>query len=384
MAAAPSSDLSAARARQAQLSAVRAQLGDTIAANLSAQQQLSDALAENRRQADALTAQLAQANARVAALDAELAAIAERRAALERQIAAEKRELDRLARALYVEPDSLVMELAQSGSLQDLMSQLGGLESAARRARGVQQQLARDEAQVAADQKREAEGRAQEASARDGLQAKTDRLRQLNDQQAAALQALQARLDASRAELASVSLQSAATAAYIAAALAAQQAEASSAASQSVWEQVVLLGGKAPEGGSPQFTDPLPGAVVTQVFGPTGLVFEPPFAGFAHFHTGLDVSTAEGTPVLAAASGTVVLAGFNAGGYGNFVVLAHAGGFDTLYGHLDSVLVRTGQVLQGGQPIGTEGSTGNSTGAHLHFELRRNGQPVDPGPYIRR
>jgi murein DD-endopeptidase MepM/ murein hydrolase activator NlpD len=64
------------------------------------------------------------------------------------------------------------------------------------------------------------------------------------------------------------------------------------------------------------------------------------------------------------------------------VVLAHAGGFDTLYGHLSTALVKVGQVVSQGTPVGLEGSTGNSTGPHLHFELRVNQRPVDPTPYL--
>lgn len=382
-AAAPApSSVAAARARQAQLAQVRAQLGDTIAGNLAAQDQLTQALAENRAQAAALATQLADANAKLASLDAEIAALDQRRAALEQRMAVDRRQLDRLARALYVQPDSLLMSLAESGSLRDALGQLAALQSAARRAQALQQQLQRDQAQLAADRRKQADDRQQQASARDGLQSKADRLHQLDDQQSTALAALQDRLASTRAELASVSLQSTATAAYITEALAAEQAEASAAAYQSVWEQVQLLGGGPAAGGDAHLVNPLPGAVLTQPFGPTTLPFEPAYGGFAHFHTGIDVSTAEGTPVLAAADGVVVLAGFNAGGYGNYVVISHGGGLDTLYGHLDSILVRQGQTVTHGQPIGAEGSTGNSTGAHLHFEVRKGGQPVDPAPYL--
>ena len=381
-AAPPSNSLAAAHARQAQLAQVRAELGDTIASNLAAQQQLSDALAENRRQADALSSQLADANAKLAVLDAQLQAIDQRRGVLDQRIAVERHQLDLLARALYVQPDSLLMALAQAGSLREALGELQSLQSASSRARAIQQQLDHDQAQLAADRQQAASDRDQQASLRNGLQTKSDRLRALSQQQQSALADLQAKIASSQAELASVSVQSSATAAYIANALQAEQAELTAAAYAAVWEQVQLLNGGS-SAGDATFTNPLPGAVLTQGFGPTDLVFEPPYAGYAHFHTGIDVSTAEGTPVLAAANGTVVLAGFNAGGYGNYIVIAHAGGLDTLYGHLDSIGVRQGQVVSRGQPIGTEGSTGNSTGAHLHFEVRRGGAPIDPSTFLR-
>lgn len=374
--------LAAARARQAQLAQVRAQLGDTIAANLAAQDQLAQAIAENQRQSAALSGQLTDASRKVAALDADLAALAARQAEIESEMAAERRQLDGLARALYVQPETVVMQLAQAGSLGEAMSRLAALHSAARRADAVQRRLQDDQTQLARDRKRAADDRAQQAQLRDGLLAKTQRLQELQAQQAAALADLQARLDSSRAELGSVNVQSSATAAYIAGVLAAEQSSAAAAAYEAVWEQVQLLSGEG-GGGAPAFVDPLPGAVTTQPFGPSTLYFEPAYAGFAHFHTGIDLAADAETPVLAAADGVVLLAGFNAGGYGNFVVVGHAGGFDTLYGHLATISVRTGQPVAAGQPLGGEGSTGNSTGPHLHFEIRRGGRPVDPAAYVR-
>lgn len=377
--------IAAAVARQAQLAQVRAQLGDSLASNLQAQDQLTQALASNRREVDLLNGQIADAEAKLNALTAEMRAIDDRRVVLEAQVTAERRQLDRLARAIYVQPDSLVLSLAQAGSLGDALTQIADLESASARARGVQQQLERDQAQLAADRKRQADALAQQDALRASLQTKRDRLRQLGAQQQTALADLQARAAANQAEMASVSVQSAATAAYIASALQAQQAEAGAAAYQAVWEQVQLLNGDAPGDGADAstFVIPLPGAPVTQGFGPSPYAFEPPFGGYPHFHTGIDYAAPRGTPVRAAAGGTVVLAGFNAGGYGNYVVISHGGGMDTLYGHLDSIAVRQGQHVDRGQSIGAEGSTGNSTGAHLHFELRRGGTPIDPSSLLR-
>jgi murein DD-endopeptidase MepM/ murein hydrolase activator NlpD len=298
-------------------------------------------------------------------------------------MATERHELDLVARALYVQPDSMIMSVAQAGSVHDAITLIGDLQSASHRAQAIKAQLQSDQLQLEADRKRQDEARRQAQATRDGLQTKADQLQALQNRQAAALADLQARLVSSQAELASVNWQTSQTAAYITAVIQAQQAEATSAAYQAVWEQVQLLGGQAVAPGDTAFTNPMPGAVLTQGFGPTSLIFEPPYGGYAHFHTGLDTSAAAGTPVLAAAAGTVVLAGFNTGGYGNFIVIAHGGGFDTLYGHLSAIAVKQGQGVAKGQPIGNEGSTGNSTGAHLHFEIRHNGQPVDPATYLR-
>jgi len=129
---------------------------------------------------------------------------------------------------------------------------------------------------------------------------------------------------------------------------------------------------------------PIPHAAITQGFGPTPYVFEAAYAGFPHFHTGVDLAVPLGTPVFAAADGVVVLArpmtdgSGNLVGYGNYVILQHDTGLKTLYGHLLMIGVKEGDVVKRGQLIGLVGSTGNSTGPHTHFEVRVDNSPVDP------
>jgi murein DD-endopeptidase MepM/ murein hydrolase activator NlpD len=98
-------------------------------------------------------------------------------------------------------------------------------------------------------------------------------------------------------------------------------------------------------------------------------------------HTGEDLGAAQGTPVYAVFPGTVVAAGPNAG-YGNQIVVQHAGGVASAYNHLSAILVPTGARVTAGQVIGRVGSTGLSTAPHLHFEIRLNGRPVDPVPFM--
>ncbi|MDQ3936592.1 MAG: M23 family metallopeptidase, partial [Actinomycetota bacterium] len=105
---------------------------------------------------------------------------------------------------------------------------------------------------------------------------------------------------------------------------------------------------------------------------------------WGRLHAGIDFGASTGTPVGAGGRGTVSFAGWNSGGYGNLVVIDHRLGFQSWYAHLSSVSVRSGQRVSGGTRIGAVGSTGHSTGPHLHFEVRHNGTPVDPAGYLLR
>ena len=104
-----------------------------------------------------------------------------------------------------------------------------------------------------------------------------------------------------------------------------------------------------------------------------------PFTGLRRFHYGIDLANAVGTRVTAAMAGRVVLIENSSTGYGKYIVLKHAyGGYQTLYAHLSKIYVRTNQWVQQGQAIGTMGSTGRSTGPHLHFAVYQNNRPVNP------
>jgi murein DD-endopeptidase MepM/ murein hydrolase activator NlpD len=106
-----------------------------------------------------------------------------------------------------------------------------------------------------------------------------------------------------------------------------------------------------------------------------------PILGYKRFHTGIDFGADYGTPINAADSGSVIFAGWY-GGYGNAVVIDHGGSITTLYGHASQLYVSEGQTVKRGQAIAAVGSTGLSTGPHLHFEVRQNGEPTDPAPYL--
>jgi murein DD-endopeptidase MepM/ murein hydrolase activator NlpD len=102
---------------------------------------------------------------------------------------------------------------------------------------------------------------------------------------------------------------------------------------------------------------------------------------WGRMHQGIDLGAAEGTPIKAAASGTIIYCGWESG-YGNLTVIDHGGNLATAYGHQSSIAVACGQQVAQGELIGYVGNTGHSTGPHLHFEVRINGEPVDPLGYL--
>jgi murein DD-endopeptidase MepM/ murein hydrolase activator NlpD len=108
-----------------------------------------------------------------------------------------------------------------------------------------------------------------------------------------------------------------------------------------------------------------------------------PFHAGAAMHPGIDLSGSYGTPIYATADGTVLRSGWNSGGYGNLVEIDHGRGITTRYGHMSAILVSAGDHITRGQQIGRMGSTGRSTGNHLHYEVRIDGRAVNPIPFMK-
>lgn len=124
--------------------------------------------------------------------------------------------------------------------------------------------------------------------------------------------------------------------------------------------------------------NPAPGRSVTSPFG----VRTDPLLGTAALHSGMDFRAPTGMPAKVTAPGVVVKAGWN-GGYGRMVEVDHGNGFATRYGHLSKISVTVGERLDAGDVIGKTGSSGRSTGPHLHYEIRRNGEAIDPLRFLR-
>ena len=108
-----------------------------------------------------------------------------------------------------------------------------------------------------------------------------------------------------------------------------------------------------------------------------------PFQGRAAMHAGIDLAGPVGTPIYATADGTITDASWNNGGYGNLIKIDHGRGIETRYGHLSAIMVREGQRVHRGEMIARMGSTGRSTGSHLHYEVRIDGRAVNPIPFMK-
>jgi murein DD-endopeptidase MepM/ murein hydrolase activator NlpD len=167
-----------------------------------------------------------------------------------------------------------------------------------------------------------------------------------------------------------------------------RQAEAAAAAARAA-TSTTTPAAAAPSGGSTGTTaaapakapgrllTPVPGAPVTS---PYGYRIHPIY-GTSRLHTGIDYGASEGTPIRASADGVVVSASWF-GGYGNATIIDHGGGIATLVGHQSSMSVSAGQKVTQGQTVGRVGCTGDCTGPHVHFEVRVNGDPVNPANYL--
>ena len=164
-----------------------------------------------------------------------------------------------------------------------------------------------------------------------------------------------------------------------------QEMEAQRAALKN--QLAALIAESARAGSTGHFIWPMSG-VITQGFGCTSYPFEvyDPSCPGLHFHSGIDIATDAGTPVHASDAGIAHDYSMDCGGYlcgyGHYVLVVHAGGFVSLYGHLSGYGVPDGTAVGQGTVIGYEGSTGNSTGPHLHFEIDLNGAPVNPFAYL--
>jgi len=377
--------------QKALIDQIRAQLGSNLADAVAAQQQLKQSLQDNAVQQQVLQGQIADVEARIADLNVQIADAQRLEVVFANRITAERAQLRQLARAIYEQPGSVLVVVAEAHSLSDLLTRVADLNVAGTRASEVKASLGRDLTALQVQRETEQAARDEQVKQKAQLDSELAQLKALQAQQETSVAQLQDKIAETQSELYMLTRQSTQLAQQVTDMLQQQEDAIISAAMQSVWTQVQLWSQSNNVGQIPtsaghstkyRFIWPEPQASISQAFGPSTFWFEPAYGQYPHFHTGIDLVEPFGSPVYAADDGVVALVGSSSTGYGNYVVIAHSGGLDTLYGHLSTAVVKVGDPVTQGQPVGLEGSSGNSTGAHLHFELRINQRPVDPTPYL--
>lgn len=339
--------------------------------------QLSAVLTELRKAQSAVEAAQGRLDELEATLVSERARLAELTALLQRQThtlvrlqASYRRAvaiLEARVRAAYMaEPPDVLSFLVSASSFGELIDNIEFLdrlglqdqrialqvrsarEKAAAERRATRRTRALQVATVSVIEARASEAR----DVRDHLAASRDTLTSVRGLRESALVGVRESREEDLAEVEALAAESAA----LAAAIRAAQDQSSSS------------GGGVPSAAG--FIWPVDGAVVSG-FGMRG----------GRMHEGIDITAASGTPIRAAAAGTVIWSGWR-GGYGNAVVIDHGDGLATLYAHASALLVEVGQFVSQGTTVALVGSTGNSSGPHLHFEVRVNGSAVDPLLYL--
>ena len=390
----PSPSATATDARtcaQSELDQLKQRLGGDLAAALTTQQHLSDTVAAATARAQLLAAEVAQEELKIKNLQDQIASLDEQIASLELRIDNERAQVKALARAMYRRPSSFLDIIASSGNLADALTATGDMVIAGQRAHALQERLTNDLVTVQADRDARQSDLDAEQATLDQVQSSVAELASIQSQIDTLTNELETLITHIRNTVARLPNLSPDVAAQIASLMEQQEANLSQQSQAAAWALAGVGAGDAmglmelPAGFGPyglQLSWPMVGGTLTQLFGPTTFALEPPLGQYKHFHTGIDVAAAFGTPVLAAADGLVVAVQHTSVGYGNYVIVAHGGGYFTLYGHLADTQVVDGQHVVRGQLVGHEGATGLATGPHVHFELRYDGAVIDPMVYL--
>ena len=399
--------LSDAQAQQKALQAKIAQEKDAIAALTASQTSLSGQisqtqtqlagitqnLAATRQQVASLTANLNTVRAQyqtlmtnLAGLDAQLVAIEAQEAAKRVELGLHQAELaDRIRLAYEDQRTSMLETLLSGASFTDMLAAMSTQLDAAAQDQQLAQQVASDQATLVALHQTVQATRDQTSLMSQQAAVQKQALDQKIATLAAAtkrLNQLQAAANATLAAQRSQYQQLAANKVQLKASMA--RAAAANAALQRKIDQYIAA--QASHGSIPsQYNGtliwPMAG-VITQDFGCTGVVFEPPYGNCPHYHNGIDIVAPYGTPIHAAGAGTVVYVGWNYADGANpawIVIIAHSSSLVTWYAHMQPRYpVQAGDHVSQGQVIGYEGSTGHSTGAHLHWMVEFNGSFVNP------
>jgi murein DD-endopeptidase MepM/ murein hydrolase activator NlpD len=366
-------------------------LDGDLAKAVTTQDQLSTALDQTMASEQLVSDQVALEEQRISDLEDKIAQLDSDIQDTQDRIDVERAQITALARAIYRQPDSLLVLIARQGSLRDALVATADMVVAGQRAHALQARLEADLLKLQKDRKARQADLERENGALDQLNNSLNALDDLINRQGD----LSSQLDDIMFQIQDLQsgLQDQApdVAAGLATLIERQEADLVAQSYQAAWSQaqvgagLALLASQLPSGktlAGLTLSWPIAGAQVTQPFGPSNLVLEPPLGPYPHFHTGIDLAAPLGTPVTAAADGVVVAVMHTGVGYGNYVIIAHGAGIMTLYAHLLETDVKTGDRVTRGHPIGLEGSSGLSTGPHVHFELRLNDQVLDPAIYL--
>ena len=376
---------------QAAYDQLRTRLGGDLSTALSTQERLAAALHQTNVSVQIVTDQITREEAVISSLEDQIAKLDTQISDTEARIEVEKEQVNAMARAIYRQPDSWWMLVARTGNLQDALRATSDLVVAGQRAHALQARLEADLMKLQKDREARVAALDAENATRDRLVANLSALSDLmsvqddvTSQMADVIAQIQTAQNGLQNQPPDVT-------AALATLLETQTQNLIQQSYQQAWTQAHIGAGLAmvthmlPVGkpiAGLTLSWPMAGARLTQVFGPSELLLEPPLGPYAHFHTGIDIAAPFGTTVMAAAEGVVVAVGHSRVGYGNYVVIAHGGGIMTLYGHLLETNVDVGNKVVRGQRVGLEGSTGWSTGPHVHFELRVDDAVIDPMPYL--
>jgi murein DD-endopeptidase MepM/ murein hydrolase activator NlpD len=378
---------------QAAYAQLRTRLGGDLSTALTNQERLTAALHRTSRSVEILSDQISSEEAVISNLEDQIAQLDTQISDTEARIDVEKEQVSTMARAIYRQPDSLWMLVARTGNLHEALQATADLVVAGQRAHALQARLEADLQKLQKDREARLAALDAENATRDRLVSSLSALSSLmsvqddvSSQMADVIAQIQTAQNGLQNQPPDVT-------AALATLLESQTQDLIRQSNQQAWTQAHIGAGLAmvthmlPTGkpiAGLTLSWPMAGAHVTQPFGPSDLLLEPPLGPYPHFHTGVDIAAPFGTTVMAAADGVVVAVGHSRVGYGNYVIVAHGSGIMTLYAHLLETNVDVGNKVVRGQRVGLEGSTGWSTGPHVHFELRVNDAVVDPMPYLPR
>jgi murein DD-endopeptidase MepM/ murein hydrolase activator NlpD len=344
-----------------------------------------------RAKENRLTRQISDVTSQIRSLERKVGDVSQKLSVLERDLALHQQRLDRLNELFNFETErlnflrqqyanvlrqlnlrmidiyetrdpTLVEVILSSKSFQDVLDQIHYLEAIARQDKRIAAEVAgaRDKVQLARERTKTIRSRVH--SETQVVAVRTQQQRDAKNQLLASQGSLAGKRKRQKGQLASTREQEKVLIA---------EANALAAEDAGIRGQLAAAQGAGD-------TTPSSQGLIWPVSGP---VTSPFGYRWGRLHAGIDIGVPYGTPIHAAASGTVVLAGWT-GGYGNYTCIDHGGGLATCYGHQSSYAVSSGAQVSQGQVIGYVGNTGHSFGAHLHFEVRINGNPVDPLGYL--